>query len=317
MKHLSFAMLAAVLLVMAACSKQGAEKPGVPGETRQLYAVKFNIGGDFTSEVNQLKQKSAGARAASDSGNVFSLYYFIDHTLRVVQRSTDSSFGTIQDSLPAGSHTLQAFVTNATQDTSLVFLGSPTLFDTNRVELRPPGGDFFSKVYSFNVSGGAVNQTVILERVVSRVQIALSDVIPYNAARLDVELYVPRGDTTNEPGGNGFYNAYDFYNDALWPDNYAEPTHGSYYFTETERGKTGWTRNLYVFASDSTKLNILFMAYSITGELMARKAAYNVPVRRNSNVVLNGALFNGTPGGGGVNIALPQDTTWLQASVNF
>lgn len=317
MKHLSLAMPAALLLLAIACSKPGAEKPGMPGGNQQRYAVKFKMDGGFTSQLDNLKQKSTGARAAADSGNVFSLYYYIDHALRIVQRSTDPSFGTILDSLPAGTHKLQVFVTNAVQDSSLVFTGSPMLGDTERVVMLPPGGDFFSKVYSFNVNGGAVNQTVILDRVVSRVHIILADVIPYNAARIDVELYAPMADTTVEPGANGFYNAYDFYNDILVPDNYAAPTKGSYYITDAERGKTGWNRNLYVFASDTMKLSLLFKAYSTAGALMARKAAYNLPAQRNRNVTLNGALFDGLPGGGGVIVGLPQDTTWLQGDANF
>lgn len=306
-----------MLLMAIACSKQGAEKPGVPGGNQQLYAVKFKVDGGFTAQLDNLKQKSAGARTAADSGNVFSLYYFVDYKFRLEQRSTDSGFGTILDSLPAGTHKLQVFVTNAVQDSSLIFAGSPTLSDSERVVMLPPGGDFFSKAYSFSVNGGPVNQTVVLNRVVSRVHIMLADVIPYNAARIDVELYTPLADTTNEPGGNGFYNAYDFYNDVLVPDNYADPTKGSYFITDAERGKTGWNRNLYVFASDTMKLNVLFKAYSTTGELMVRKAAYNIPAQRNRDVTLNGALFGGVPSGGGVIIGLPQDTTWLEGSANF
>ncbi|PUZ22587.1 hypothetical protein DCC81_19310 [Chitinophaga parva] len=317
MRQITNAVLAALLLLTAiSCSKQGNTKPGVPGSPDsggKKYAVKFNVGGDFTSEISKLRQQNANGRTNADT-TVYTLYYFIGYGSqpRIIQKSTDPNFGVIVDSLPGGDYEAAVFVTNANVDSSLRFttLMSGIVTDVGMVL---PGGDFFSKALNFTVVG-VLNQGLILDRVVSRVHLTVLDTLPFNASRMEIKSYQassPPYDSINQGTEFGWANHYDYFNSKVLGDALVgQPDKSTFGLSADQLGKTGWNTYLYFFGAPGTKLNLVFTVYSSTNAVLTNKTIYGVDITTGNNTNLTGNLFPGVSSGAGLHIALPADTSW-------
>lgn len=314
MKKITSATCVALLLLLAAsCSKQGNTKPGVPGSdtSGKKYAVKFNLGGDFVQKAGDNRQQAANARTAADT-TVYTLYYFVqfhpDHN--IIQKSTDPNFGTIVDSLPGGDYHISVFVTTAKQET----LNYQTVMDgdTLNVGMPLPGGDFFAKSINLTVVG-AVNEPMILDRVVSRVHLTVLDALPLNADHLEIATFRqnPAFDTSDQDGINGWNNRYDYKNNVVsWDAYLGAADRSNLYFTADQLGKKNWNTYLYFFGVPDQRLNLELTVYSTTNTVITKKTVYLVKNEPGHNVELTGNLFTGVPSGGGLQVALPADTSW-------
>lgn len=318
MKQITNAMLVALLLLTAvSCSKQGNTKPGVPDDPNaggKKYAVKFNVGGDFTSEISKLRQQTANGRTNADT-TVYTLYYFIGYGSqpRIIQKSTDPDFGVIVDSLPGGDYQAAVFVTNANVDSSLKFttLMSGIVTDVGMVL---PGGDFFSKTLNFTVVG-VLNQGLTLDRVVSRAHLTVLDTLPFNASRMEIISYIggssPPYDSVNQGSQFGWANHYDYFNsEVLGNALLGQPDKSTFGLPANQLGKTGWNTYLYFFGVQGNKLNLVFTVYSSTNTILTQKTIYGVDITTGNNTDLTGNLFPGVSNGAGLHIALPADTSW-------
>lgn len=314
MKPLTSAMLIALLLFTAAsCSKQGNNKPGAPADSGKKYAVKFNVNGDFMSQINDFRKHAANGRTVADS-IVYTLYYLVqsqhDHT--VIQKSTDPDFGTIIDSLPGGTYDISVLVTNADPST-VKFRRIQGTGDSVDVGLVLPGGDLFAKSIHLTIVG-AVNQGFVLNRVVSRVHLSVLDALPYNADHMKITSYYRRAgttDTTTTDNLNGWANRYDYIKDTLALADYLAVADQSVItFPADQLGKTGWNTYLYIIGTDKYELNLVFTVYSNTNTVLTEKKAFGIDMRRGKSVDLYGNLFNGVGSGEGVHVALPIDTSW-------
>jgi hypothetical protein len=177
MKKLMMALAAALML--AACTKN--EEPEqtfeliVPADSMQTHTtVTFSFGGDVSI--------SAMTRATLSELNLTDVWVFdyigteLQTTLH--QTSTDTDFGTPSLSMEYGTHTLY-FVASRGADPTVDTDAKTITWGTVR--------DTFHATLSLNVQPStATSQTVSLSRVVGRLKIIATDVMPATAAKFTI-----------------------------------------------------------------------------------------------------------------------------------
>jgi len=160
------------------------------------YSVNFSIS-DFTQLTGGSVKTVNDLKTDAISSSVSVLYYYVYdssgnyvHTLS--QLSTNSNFGTIQDSLATGTYTVAiaagqtGLSTGAAAESDVLsnaFLTYDTYVGENGTNpyANQPWKDTFLKKFSLTVGTGNINQTVALDRIVGKIEVQLQDTIPPNA----------------------------------------------------------------------------------------------------------------------------------------
>ncbi|NCD70829.1 hypothetical protein [Mucilaginibacter agri] len=142
---------------------------------------------------------------------------------KVTQKSTDANFGTIRDTLPNGNYTVY-FMGATRKSMTLESIGNssfpdpedpPSLIhhifvsDGGNIFRGDTIGDIFVKVLNIKVES-RTNTDVVMERLVSKIQVVIQDAIPANVVRLEcrwdgfVGAYDPLRNVTHPGFGSGF-----------------------------------------------------------------------------------------------------------------
>lgn len=208
-----------LLSAMAAVFLFGCKKEhSTPGSTAQKkYPVTFNMT-DFTQtissvsgkqQVNSLKTDAATANIAAYTKVLYLIIYNSSGNMvrRLEQASTVSNYGVIADSLAAGTYTIvvaagqSALKSNAgapnggkpsstTLGDGVLYYLDPTATNVGVATRYAEGtwSDTFFDKFQLTVTSGPVNQTVNLTRIVSKLEVDFNDIIPSNAASVDLFL---------------------------------------------------------------------------------------------------------------------------------
>lgn len=279
-KQLSLALLCAATMILSSCEKS-IETPNM--ESSGNKTVTFVLDGDW-----QLSDEAFSTRA-SVAGSAMTDVWVLDYmagTLvqQVHQSSSDDDFGAPTVSLDYGEHTLY-FVSSCGE--------TPTLNTTNHTLAFTKVKDTFWKSVAVNVtSGTAANQTITMDRVVTKLIIKPTDQVPATINTISIVL-------------GTWYNTVDYltglptdaganYDRTLAiPDSYKGTT-GTFSVNITSFCGADYTTSVAVTAKDGENATIGYAAIS------------NASLKRNRASRYTGTLFGNNNG-----LTMNIDDTWL------
>ncbi|WP_207420747.1 hypothetical protein [Desertivirga brevis] len=285
MKHLLFSIMAATILLVS-CKKNELEAE----QNDQKVNVRFTVS-EFDQQVVDYK-KGAQTSALGDTLLNYSskLEYHVYDSVgmfvkSIIQDSTMSNFGQINDVLAPGKYTIYfaAFRGNGYVTPHLVYF--------------MPRGDWydtFTKKISLTVGQQDIQQQVRLDRIVSALEITLTDPIPLNTGKITVSV-------KNEA------DSYSMERDE--PVYHAETTKTrTFFLSRNDENKPNKKLFMYV-GNTAAPVTVTIRAYS--GETMtAEKVVSNVSCHKNKVTLLRGRLF--TPAGSpSANFSISVNPQWL------
>ncbi|SHE65592.1 hypothetical protein [Pedobacter caeni] len=276
-----------VLMLIFSCSKK--DNPVEPPiENQKLFNVNFNVSG-FTSNITPLPSfKSSTVNQATTqatpklSDHISRLEYLIYNSSGqllkdTVQLSNATNFGTIDLQLPAGGYKSVVVGTNGPHN----ILEKQNVANVLLTPYSPYSiGDWFKQVSDFKVTDQALNQSVVLDRVVGKVGFVLTDAIPKDLAKISLAftsgLYL-RLIGSLDPGTS--VQTIDF------------PLKAS------QEGLLNFSSSTFVIplSSGSITTDVSIRAYNTSGTLIVEKIVKNVVIERNKLTTLSGALFTSLP----------------------
>lgn len=263
MKKLFF-MALAVAMTMTACENYDLE----PTPQKQIT---FALDGDW-----QLSEEAFATRAAVAGSTMTDVWVFdypdgaTQPSSVVHQTSADDGFGAPTLSLSYGSHTLY-FVTSAGESPTLNTNAHTLAFGTVR--------DTFWKSVNVNVtSGTAANQSVTLDRIVTKVAIQPTDEVPASINSITIApatWYLTFDYLTGLPTTA----TSDYSRTLTIPDSYKGTTNTLKANLLGLCGTSDFTTNISVTAKDADNNTIGYAAIS------------NAPMKRNRASRFSGMLF--------------------------
>lgn len=296
-----------VCLACLSCKKEHAVKPG--NTAVRLYPVSFSLSAFSQKQsgfgLTPTSKLRVNGLSPSLKDTIDVLYYNVYEpaTRKVIrqftQYSTAAGFGAIKDSIAAGSYVitiaggktgllssalnnLYNYDSNGTSSLSDVnFFYSSTL----SYPLMTAWNDTFYKQFNMDVPAATAGvQQVSLDRIVSQVQVNLTDTIPANVASIDVVIsndynsteIIPTDSTTSYTIENFPYQA-----------KYTAPV------AVSQRGQPNFQITTYTI-NYFTPFTVTLNAYDAAGNRVAFKTITNVTCVKNMRTVLTGKLFNGT-----------------------
>jgi len=194
---------------------------------------------------------------------------------QIHQSSADADFGAPTINLNYGSHTLY-FVTSQGD--------TPTLNTTNHTLAFDKVKDTFWKSVNVNVtSGTAANQSVTMDRVVTKLIVKPTDQVPMTLKSVDIQLskwYNSIDYLTGQPATA----TTDLVRSVAVTDNYHGTTGTIYFIVQGFCGTTDFTTNVSVTAKDADSNTIGFASIA------------NAPMKRNRTSRFTGTLFGNSNG---------------------
>ncbi len=307
MKSVSLLLVPAFFaLIFFSCKKERSAAPGSP----KLYKVTFRASSSFSQTVNSTGGKQQVNALAVSSDTVAISGYSSVFRANIVNSSNvtirqylqnsnkDSNFGTIVDSLPAGTYTV------------IMAAGQGGMYMTPRgaqqivyYQPQPPAAPFgvwndtFVKTFQITVTNGPVNQQVVLARVNAKLEVDFKDVIPANASRVTMNL-----------------NQDDFQYQAqaatpVTPDTitYSFPVPASAIGTNTFSIS-------HLGLNTATPFTVILTAYNSSNAVIATHTVTNVTFHANQRTILTGNFSNqATASNPGFSITV--DPNWGTPSV--
>lgn len=309
--------LLTIILFFSACSKKANNDEGQPDPVNnsKKYPVQINVT-SFSQETGSFDGRKAGVTARTSADSLrqyvnYLLYNVYDTTaLRIktiYQTSSDSTFGVIRDSLPAGKYVISITASKDSAFKDPADYVDP-IYTRDGVGLlgRIPGTDIFYKRVQINVDG-AVNQPMELARVVSKLKINLKDQMPFDAGFISLEMIDSFKSSSNLPA------FLDFWSGIISGGYHDLQRYPAYkvHVPDSAKGKTDFSIETYVLNSKIIPTIIVLTATDTLDRYMIRKQIPNVTLEVNRKTILSGRLFVNP--GTGVNTSI--NTQWRQDSI--
>ncbi|WP_207426642.1 hypothetical protein [Pedobacter sp. SYSU D00535] len=270
------------------------EEQGLAEKSEKKVNVTFAVS-DFSEEIVNYG-KTARTSAAGDTllNYASRLEYHVYDSVgmfvkSIVQDSTASNFGQIEDQLSAGQYTLYFA---AFRGNGYVSLHLPYFM---------PRGDWydtFVKKMSLTVGSQDIEQQVRLARIVSAIEVTLTDPIPVNTSKL--ELLV-----SNEA------DSYSLEREE--PVISANTTKSkTFLLSRDDENKTG--KKLFMYVGNTAEpVSVTIRAYNATNQVIAEKVVTSVTTVKNKMTLLRGRLFTPT-GSPMANFSVTVSPEWLAPS---
>lgn len=271
------------------------------GDKEYLYYSAFDATG---AEVSRLFQNSAGRVARYD---VFSLLGF-DSLVG------DYTFGTLPDSLPAGSYTAVIIASQfplglnsrtAVTDFRVRPLSQAYFCFDRGLDSWSRTTDVFFKKITFNVGNSDTEQSVVLDRIVAKAEITLEDAIPAGASYFTFQFI-------NENEG---YKYSDETSYGSTDDDFYEQLIRTY-IKPTEIGTTNYKFNKLIINTKGN-INVIINCYDANSELIAGKTINNVKFYKNKKTLLKGKLFTTPNPQSAFNVSIDDEWNSEEDEVNF
>lgn len=278
MKKLFFAMAAGAIL--SSCENQ----IDVMNDGQSVKCVTFTVQGDFdVANTPFTRSLTADGKEMTD---VWVLDYVNGSLVQQVhQSSSDADFGQPTLTLTHGSHYLY-FIASRGQ--------SPTLNTDDHTLTFGRVLDTFYKDLSLNVSASSSsNQAVMLDRIVTKLQVRIADAIPDGAATFIVT-----------PGS--WYYGFDYLtgNPTAAVKNQAITVN----IPASEIGVSNLAVSIYGFSATSEwNTSIAVQCKSVTDAVLGSASIANAPFKQNRITELSGPLFSS---GSVMSMSLSAD--WLE-----
>ena len=317
-KNLFYFLIVSAFLL--SCKKEHASQSTPVKISGKKYKVVFNVSNFYVQKGGSsfLRSRSAGpvSLAAADSvinvsGYLDNLYLFAYDNLngndlisKVAQDSTMNNFGTITDSLAAGQYIIaiaagkKGFVPiNGT------YVGAGTRFDQGSIWVEttlgynnPNWQDTFSAYYILTVSAINANvYSVTLHRMVSKLQLHLTDAVPANAKSI----------TMAYAGEASQLSVFDQAID-IGPIDTVSVTKQ---VTAADVGKTGFTLEK-IIGNSSFYTDVILTAKDASNNVIAKVTVPVIKLKQNTTTILSGKLFGASASANSQSFQVKIDTAW-------
>jgi hypothetical protein len=315
MRNVLLCVIALLQLFFVCCRKESGDDGNNPGEKK--YPVQLDVSG-FTSEMEDFNGRMAGQGAVlrdSLDEYVHYLHYFVykDNDFKtfvkqIDQRAGDTNFGLILDSLTAG-----RYIITLVASLDSLYVGPDAIGLNMLVYFNLPGTDAFYKRMILNVDG-AVDQSVNLDRVVSKIKVVIRDNIPAAASQIAFQPRVfpepPQGinpnlgSTINPATGLVSYGTtYSF-----TYEPYVVPV------LDSIRGISNYAVEFYLLTLGSDKIALNIWSRGVAGDTLGVKLVNNIAVEPGKRTVLSGFLYD-TATTGGVSVGI-NNPNWALDSIS-
>jgi hypothetical protein len=311
-KTLLFMTMASFFLFSCKREKSNDTKP-----SPKTYKVTFNVS-DFTQtilnsvsgkqQVNSLKVDSATNNIAAYT-SVLDLCIFDSqgNLVRKLQQAAGAAnYGVVADSLAAGTYTV---VVDAGQSLLKLSVGEVSTglplhpgLTTGILYYRSsvPGGrpanegpwfDTFYKKFQLTVVDSPINQNVILDRIVGKLEVDFNDVIPQSAARVDMLV---RKENFEFGINNGL------------PQTVNTDTVTFHFPIPASAKGTSNYKISQIILNTGVPFNVTLTAYDNTNKVIALHSVQNVSCQVNKRTILTGNFSNTSPDNS-LNVSLNSD----------
>jgi hypothetical protein len=288
-----YLILIATAIIFFSCKKENAGTivNNNPVLSKTLYPVEFNYSlSNATGTTSKTATNSLSTTALKDQ--IKYLRYFVysgplnlsilKYVKQKTQKPTDTNFGFITDSLPAGQYSIFFVGAQAPGDFSnerkagANVYGLPVFYYNNSKIY-----DTFIKTVELTITD-KVNQSVVLTRITSMITFKLNDIMPANAATVKVSF---------EDFPLGIDLVFNQGKSHAEGEPYPTATF-SFPVKDTDKGKTGFTLSTLVWPYNWPSLNI--DCIGLNGELLAhRELTRAIPlISENANYIFSGKLFD-------------------------
>lgn len=297
--------VAVVALLFVSCKKEHSASTSPSGKK---YAVALNVSNfsvyraSFSLSPHALSIKHRTTTlAVGDTLGVSNyldlLYYYVfdsgGHMVhRVMQDSTMCDrFGLITDSLQSGTYTIVIAAGKAGLQ------GTPngsgvTIAQSNITYGGIDWQDTFFKEFTISVGGSDINQTVLLNRIVTKLELNLLDAIPSNANTIVLGVYPE-------------FPQYQFNNPN--PAGTSDTLFTTIDIPAGAKGKTGFTYDK-ILGNQLALFSISVVCKDISGHVIGSAHASNVQCDANEKTILSGDLFSSPATGQSFTVKV--DTAW-------
>jgi hypothetical protein len=312
MKKINILLIIIISILVTSCSRKEDVQPPTTSP-QQKFAVTFKVN-DFIQSIEDID-----ARKASTGQNhklpADSLKKYINHLVMVIytsngtfvkqvsQNYSNPDFGVFKDSLAAGNYKISLV---GTKDSVPLSYSNPPEAGPSLVNLTLPGTDVFYKFMPVSVNG-AIDQVVILSRVVTKVKVVIKDRIPFDAKSISIKLSAFPMSTI--PDTDDIFSGIDLTSGTYY---YAVRQQFIYYplvidIPDSLKGSTNFTSEFYLLVlPPTTKMRMALTSTKTDGSILSSKEISNISIVVNKKTVLTGNLFD----------TLPADSTGLSVIVD-
>jgi hypothetical protein len=297
-------LLTFVTIFVFSCRREHSTSTAPRGKK---YPVTLHIANFLSHRTNFAIKHGANYlvdTVGTSASGVDLLYYLVYdefgktvHTYPIVQDSTMANFGTITDTLSAGSYEF-AFAAGK-KDLQIVNYQEIALAD---ITYRgPQWQDTFSGGFMATVGSSGITQDVVLTRVVGKLEIDLTDAIPANADSLKINVN-PVSFSVALSGGAP--------DGPFYAENYSQK------IPVSAIGTTNFTIDRLVAPGAAT---VTIMCTDAGNNVVGSATVNNVVVGPNEKTILSGNLFGGAPPANSQTFTVKVDTAWSSTvnQVNF
>lgn len=314
MKNYFLSILVLAILICS-CKKESAIEKIQQHGTK--HEIRFNVSNfKQTVEAMFLKQgrlmnSSSDDSLASHLGNLYYLVYDTDGTemSRKGQLSNGETwrytpdelygisegiqtFGSISDSLEAGKYTV-VFVgamtdisinnrSNDLLDLDFAPLTEASFYYTRGLDSWPRASDTFFKKFTLNVGDEDIEQDVVMNRIVGKLEIKIKDKIPSNAHSFRFRFY-------NENEAFLFNTETPF--GSANGDEDVPQSNSMVILKDSEKGEPNFTFSK-LFINTTTPITAIIDCFDDCGDLIATKTVNEVFLFKNKRTILSGNLFD-------------------------
>ena len=300
MKKTTLLLLIAPLMLFS-CKKDhsAATKPA-----GKQYKVVFNVA-NFTQKQGSTfaLRRQTNALAVDSLQNIGTyldvLYYYVfDSNGYLLHRKAQDStlcdaFGIINDSLKTGTY----IIVMAAGKKGLT--GTPGVPGVSTANSYVTYGsidwqDTFFTEFQFTVAGDDVSQDVTLHRIVTKVELNVTDAIPSNANSITLGVWAE-------------FPGYHF--DYPDPDGLPDTLYSTVIIPPSAKGKPGFTFDK-ILGNQLALFNITITCRDAAGNIIAAAHVNDVQCDANKKTILSGNLFGGGTGPDSQTFQVKADTAW-------
>lgn len=285
-----------ILFGLAVTLMISCEKPVITDEIDDTQDINTNVTLRFSIYGQQDFTRTTEALAGQCSRLSVAIFRQDGTKVKNVnQTSTDDSFGTVAVSLAEGTYKVVAVAHNSTEGNATISSTEKVTFANNKMS------DTFACCTSLSVlDGSAIEEELLLQRVVAMVRLAVTGTIPDEVARF--KFYYTGGSSTLDPStGYGCVQSKQ-----------------TEYRPVVLDGSAVKVFDLYTAPHElNDVLKLVITAQDSNNQTLNEWTMEDIPVTRNKITTWEGALFDG---GGGtpsdVGVTLTLDTEW-DGTINY
>jgi hypothetical protein len=268
----------------------------------KLYSVTFTVA-NFTQENSSTNQNKTHTNAVitPDQTNILWLVYkLFDSQNKLVNnvkvKKGQPAFGTIKDNLAPGNY--QAAFIGIVDTVHYNDLGNSFVYN-NVSSFGFSLADTYYKKVNFTVGNDYLQQSVVLQRLTSQIQVVIKDIIPPGVTSMNITI-------------NNLGFAYDCLADTTvrYEDEVGIPSSFTTTVPPNKIGTTNFNLDLTPnLLNPSSPVTIILSALNSGKSILAQKTIYNIQLQPNTRTTITGNLFTGSNSGNNSGFSVNFDQT--------